>query len=254
MIKNCKFLGLLQSVEQNEFVLKFWKRSLDSLTWTEIQRQVLVATGFGSRKGTLRKEALDKELNPMVKYGLHPGTLKGELFSILLNQGNNGMKIPDLARCMQISELNLAGTTEELELLIYSTLSSDITLYEKISSSSYCLRITSHINEAENFQSDTDDSGSIDDDSKDNRKYSSNNDSDSDSRTPNLGKLNYMNHHKQRKGMLTIYTEIDETYPGEVWLLGLMEGEYSDLSIEEKLNALMALVDLVSGGSSIRMA
>ncbi|RVW64294.1 Homeobox-DDT domain protein RLT3 [Vitis vinifera] len=203
---------------------------------------------------TLRKEALDKELNPMVKYGLHPGTLKGELFSILLNQGNNGMKIPDLARCMQISELNLAGTTEELELLIYSTLSSDITLYEKISSSSYCLRITSHINEAENFQSDTDDSGSIDDDSKDNRKYSSNNDSDSDSRTPNLGKLNYMNHHKQRKGMLTIYTEIDETYPGEVWLLGLVEGEYSDLSIEEKLNALMALVDLVSGGSSIRMA
>ncbi|WJZ90940.1 hypothetical protein VitviT2T_010055 [Vitis vinifera] len=203
---------------------------------------------------TLRKEALDKELNPMVKYGLHPGTLKGELFSILLNQGNNGMKVPDLARCVQISELNLAGTTEELELLIYSTLSSDITLYEKISSSSYCLRITSHINEAENFQSDTDDSGSIDDDSKDNRKYSSNNDSDSDSRTPNLGKLNYMNHHKQRKGMLTIYTEIDETYPGEVWLLGLVEGEYSDLSIEEKLNALMALVDLVSGGSSIRMA
>ncbi|RVW76431.1 Homeobox-DDT domain protein RLT3 [Vitis vinifera] len=217
VIKNCKFLGLLQSVEQNEFVLKFWKRSLDSLTRTEIQRQVLVATGFGSRKGTLRKKALDKELNPMVKYGLRPGTLKGELFSILLNQGNNGMKVLDLTRCVQISELNLAGTTEELELLIYSTLSSDITLYEKISSSSYRLRVSYHINEAENFQSDTDDSGSIDDDSKDNRKYSSNNDSDSDSGTPNLGKLNYMNHHKQRNGMLTIYTEIDETYPGEWW-------------------------------------
>ncbi|KAL6337937.1 hypothetical protein AAG906_005402 [Vitis piasezkii] len=209
---------------------------------------------FWFKKGTLQKEALDKELNPMVKYGLRPGTLKGELFSILLNQGNNGMKVPDLARCVQISELNLAGTTEELELLIYSTLSSDITLYEKISSSSYRSTVTSHINEAENFQSDTDDSGSIDDDSKDNRKCISNNDSDSDSGTPNLGKLNYMNHHKQRNGMLTIYTEIDETYRGEVWLLGLMEGEYSDLSIEEKLNALMALVDLVSGGSSIRMA
>lgn len=253
VIKNCKFLGLLQSVGQNEFVLKFWKRSLNPLTWTEILRQVLVAAGFGSRKGTLRREALDKELNPMVKYGLRPGTLKGELFSILSNQGNNGMKVPDLARCVQISELNLAGTTDELELLIYSTLSSDITLYEKISSSSYRLRITSHTNEAENFQSDTDDSGSIDDDSKDSRKYSSSDDSDSDSGTSNLGKLNYMNHHKQRNGMLTIYTEIDESNPGEVWLLGLMEGEYSDLSIEEKLNALMALVDLVSGGSSIRM-
>ncbi|KAJ9697805.1 hypothetical protein PVL29_007098 [Vitis rotundifolia] len=63
-----------------------------------------------------------------------------------------------------------------------------------------------------------------------------------------------MNHHKQRNGMLTIYTEIDEIYPGEVWLLGLMDGEYSDLSIEEKLNALMALVDFVSGGNGIRMA
>ena len=39
----------------------------------------------------------------MVKYGLRPGTLKGELFSILSNQGNNGMKVPDLARCVQVS-------------------------------------------------------------------------------------------------------------------------------------------------------
>ena len=130
MIKNCKFLGLLQSVEQNEFVLKFWKRSVDSLTRAEIQRQVLVATGFGSRKGTLRKEALDKELNPMVKYGLRLGILKGELFSIYLsNQGNDGMTVPDLSRCVHISELNLADTTEELELPMYSTLSSDINYF-----------------------------------------------------------------------------------------------------------------------------
>ena len=39
----------------------------------------------------------------MVKYGLCPGTLKGELFSILLNQGNNGMKVSDLATCVQVS-------------------------------------------------------------------------------------------------------------------------------------------------------
>ena len=76
MIKNCKFLGLLQSVGQNEFVLKFWRRSMNPLTWTKIPCQVLVAAGFGSRKGTLRKEALDKELNSMVKYGLRLGILK----------------------------------------------------------------------------------------------------------------------------------------------------------------------------------
>ena len=72
------------------------------------------------------------------------------------------MKVPDLARCVQISELNLDGTIEEPELLIYSTLWSDITLYEKISNSSYRLCITPHTNVAINFQSDTDDSGSID--------------------------------------------------------------------------------------------
>ena len=148
--------------------------------------------------------------------------------------------------------MNLAGTTKELELLIYSTLSSDITLYEKISSSSYRLRSNSRTKENENFQSETDDSGSIDDDSKNSQKYSSSDDSNSDSETSGLEKLNHMNNHKKRSDLLTIYTEIDESYPGEVWLLGLMEGEYSNLSIEEKLNALMALVDLVSGGSSIR--
>lgn len=41
-------------------MVRFWKRSLNPLTWTEILRQVLVAAGFGSRKGVLQREALDK--------------------------------------------------------------------------------------------------------------------------------------------------------------------------------------------------
>lgn len=52
--------------------------------------------------------------------------------------------------------------------------------------------------------------------------------------------------------MLEVCSEIDESHPGEPWLLGLMEGEYSDLSIEEKLDVFMALIDLLSSGSSIR--
>ena len=73
-------------------------------------------------KSTLRREALDKELNLTVKHGLRLGTSNGELFNILSNKGNNGMKVPNLAMYVQISELNLDGTIEELELLIYSTL------------------------------------------------------------------------------------------------------------------------------------
>ena len=53
----------------------------------------------------------------MVKHGLRPGTLKSRLFNILPNKINNGMKVPDLAMCVQISELNPDGTIEEPEFL-----------------------------------------------------------------------------------------------------------------------------------------
>jgi len=47
-------------------------------------------------------------------------------------------------------------------------------------------------------------------------------------------------------------TEIDESHVGEAWVLGLMEGEYADLSVEEKLNALVALFNLVNSGNSVQ--
>lgn len=43
-----------------------------------------------------------KEMILMLKYGLRPGTLKGELFRILLEQGNNGLKVCQLARSSQV--------------------------------------------------------------------------------------------------------------------------------------------------------
>ncbi|CAL5343098.1 unnamed protein product [Camellia sinensis] len=246
--KNGKFLELLHSVEHQQYVVDFWKKHLNPLTWTEILRQVFVAAGFGSKHGTLRKEGLNKEVNLMAKYGLCPGTLKGELFSILSEQGNNGMKVSDLAESSQIVDLNLAATTDELELKISSMLSSDITLFEKISSSAYRLRINSAMKEAEIFDLDSEDFGSVDDDSKNSDRDSSGDDSEYDSGTPKRS-----SRRENKNKALTVNTEIDESHPGEIWLLGLIEGEYSDLSIEEKLNALVALVDLLSAGSSIRM-
>lgn len=47
--------------------------------------------------------------------------------------------------------------------------------------------------------------------------------------------------------------EIDESKSGESWILGLTEGEYSDLSVEERLNALVALVGVANEGNSIRV-
>ncbi|KAJ6723905.1 HOMEOBOX-DDT DOMAIN PROTEIN RLT2 [Salix koriyanagi] len=249
---SCKFLALIHSVEDQENVVEFWKNSLNPLTWTEILCQVLIAAGFGSKQGGFRKEVLSKEMSLMVKCGLHPGTLKGELYQLLSVQGNNGSKVSDLAKSSQIMELNLAGTSDELELLICSTLSSDITLFEKISSSTFRLRINTLAKESSDFQSDTEDSGIVHEDFHDNGAFSSS-DSDCDSENSSPRNLKLIDYRKRKTRMLTFENEIDESHPGEVWLLGLMEGEYSDLSIEEKLNGLVALIDLVSAGSSIRL-
>lgn len=47
-------------------------------------------------------------------------------------------------------------------------------------------------------------------------------------------------------------TEIDESKSGEPWVQGLAEGEYSDLSVEERLCALVALVGISNEGNYIR--
>ncbi|XP_050214645.1 homeobox-DDT domain protein RLT1 [Mercurialis annua] len=46
--------------------------------------------------------------------------------------------------------------------------------------------------------------------------------------------------------------EIDESNSGESWIQGLAEGEYAHLSVEERLNALAALVGIANEGNTIR--
>ncbi|KAI6703711.1 hypothetical protein NL676_012847 [Syzygium grande] len=46
--------------------------------------------------------------------------------------------------------------------------------------------------------------------------------------------------------------EVDESKSGESWIRGLTEGEYSHLSVEERLNALVVLIGIVNEGNSIR--
>lgn len=47
---------------------------------------------------------------------------------------------------------------------------------------------------------------------------------------------------------------IDECGSGEPWVQGLTEGEYADLSTEERLNALVALIGVANEGIAIRVA
>lgn len=250
--KNCKFLRLLHSLQCHTSVLESWQNSLNLLTWTEILRQVLVAAGFGPKLSMEHKEASNKEVDLMEKYSLTPGSLKGELFNILLNQGNSGMKVSELARSSSIVELSLADTSNDLENLINLALSGDMTLFEKISMSGYRLRINAAAKEYEDSPSGSEDFGCVDDISETSIVQDNEIDSEHGSRDSSIFELG-QNAYKNQSKMLITYNEIDESYPGEVWLLGLMEGEYSDLNINEKLSALSALIDLLNGGSTVRM-
>lgn len=250
--QNGKFVVLLHSVENQQYVVECWKESLNPLSWTEILRQVYVAANYGSTRNTSRRDGVSKEVNCMAKYGLKPGTLKGALFTVLSEQRNNGMTVVDLAKSSKIAGLNLAATSDELELLISATLSSDITLFEKISCSAFRLRIKSVEDDAAMADSDADDCGSIDDNSIDSDTCISGDESDCDLGTSTVNKRQRTSY-ENGDDVKTVYTEIDESHPGESWFLGLMDGEYSDLSIEEKLDAFLALVDLLGAGISSRM-
>lgn len=48
-----------------------------------------------------------------MKYGLRPGTLKFELFKVLSEQGNSGLKVSDLAKSLQVSYKNMEFTCLE---------------------------------------------------------------------------------------------------------------------------------------------
>ncbi|BFG42624.1 hypothetical protein CerSpe_288980 [Prunus speciosa] len=124
----------------------------------------------------------------MVKYGLCPGTLK----------------VSELAKSLQISELNLSSGIEELESLIGSTLSSDVTLFEKISSSTYRVRINSSEKKVEESQSDTEDFGAVDDDLGDSGTGSINDDSWCKLGNSKVKKLTYMNHGKSKDNMVIV--------------------------------------------------
>ena len=58
----------LLQVREQEFDVNFWIKSLNSLTWVEILRQVLVASGFGSDHHMLNRNFFNKVLNETPHY------------------------------------------------------------------------------------------------------------------------------------------------------------------------------------------
>eukprot|EP01018_Ginkgo_biloba_P030813 Gb_27855 [translate_table: standard] len=291
---DCRFLRITKSTKSRGFDVKVWREFLNPLTWPEILRQVALEAGFGPKQKKevqMSNKSISKGESQIAPHGLVPGTLKHSLFHILSRKGTTGLKISEMVKHIQDSDLNDLPSSNGLEPLICSTLSSDITLFERISSLAFRVR-ANHLltRDEEQYHSCSESSADVDSDSGESDSEGSDTDetgksgyeeqdlanaSETMRKGVNQGILQAMPSVKEggsyyeaiedrRNESLGVGnfkgvgrpcdggTEIDESHAGEAWVLGLMEGEYAELSVEEKLNALVALVNIVNAGNSIR--
>lgn len=285
-LSDCSFLRLTQAVKRRSFNINVWKEFLNPLTWPEILRQVAMDAGFcPKRKKEMQilSKTADKEGSQTGYHGLVPGTLKSALFHILSREGTNGLKISEIAKHVQNCDLNDLPSSNALEALIGSSLSSDITLFERISSSAFRLR-ANFIHSKDGDRSCSETSGDMESDTVESDSEESDTDESAESayeeqviaHAPETGRegiytgtppalpsprecrsqhdaiVGLRNEGNEVDRHCVDGTEIDESHVGDAWVLGLMEGEYADLSVEEKLNALVALVNLMNSGNSVQ--
>ncbi|KAL8267692.1 hypothetical protein R6Q59_001490 [Mikania micrantha] len=225
--------------------------------------------------------------NRRSRHRLTPGTVKYAAFHVLSLEGSRGLSILDVAEKIQKSGLRDLTTSKTPEASIAAALSRDTKLFERTAPSTYCLKSPYRKDPADSdaiinaarekihiFKNGYFDGEEAFDPERDDAEK----DDDSESDVPddpevddisigNLGvkpetlgamKVDFSVDQssivdRTQKGALDEDNVVDESVSGEPWVQGLMEGEYSDLSIEERLNALVALIAAANEGNSIRI-
>ncbi|GAU23602.1 hypothetical protein TSUD_385910 [Trifolium subterraneum] len=270
------------------FDIRNWQKNLNQLTWPEILRQLALSAGFGPK---LRKRSItwsypnDKEegrsgedvistlrngsaavsavakmqekglLAPRrSRHRLTPGTVKFAAFHVLSLEGSKGLNVLDLAEKIQKSGLRDLTTSKTPEASISVALTRDGKLFERIAPSTYRyhdMNVSSvNVNEnpgheVELIQNELD---------TDLPCFLENGSTSKDVNLPTSVTIQPVAFEDLNTGNLVDNNmEIDESKSGESWVQGLTEGEYSDLSVEERLNALVALVGVANEGNSVRI-
>ncbi|KAL3851351.1 hypothetical protein ACJIZ3_013233 [Penstemon smallii] len=227
------------------------------------------------------------------RHRLTPGTVKFAAYHVLALEGSKGLNVIELADKIQKSGLRDLTTSKTPEASISVALSRDPILFERIAPSTYCVRpafrkdpadaesvIAAAKEKMQRYANGFLAGQNADEEERDH-------DSDSDvaegaevdalatpsDTTKNVGSNEADSCSGNAKDKLPIdaalqngtggvdivssnphqEVEIDESSSGELWVQGLTEGEYSDLSVEERLNALVALIGVANEGNSIRV-
>ncbi|PIN06555.1 Transcription factor PHOX2/ARIX, contains HOX domain [Handroanthus impetiginosus] len=227
------------------------------------------------------------------RHRLTPGTVKFAAYHVLALEGSKGLNVIELAEKIQKSGLRDLTTSKTPEASISVALSRDPILFERIAPSTYCVRpafrkdpadaesiiaaakekIQRYANgflagqnaddEERDDDSDSDvpegtdvDALAIPLDANKNgecNEVSSCPGDGTDKLTGDAALQNGIGSVDIGEGNADQGVEIDESQSGECWVQGLTEGDYSDLSVEERLNALVALIGVANEGNSIRV-
>ncbi|EEE55157.1 hypothetical protein OsJ_02965 [Oryza sativa Japonica Group] len=207
------------------------------------------------------------------RHRLTPGTVKFAAFHVLSLEGSKGLTILEVAERIQKSGLRDLTTSKTPEASIAAALSRDTKLFERTAPSTYCVKspyrkdpadsevvlssarekirafqnvISDSEAEKEANDAERDEDSECDDadDDPDGKPSSANTSSDSPVRASS--------EYHEVPPTDAEDKEIDESNQGESWVHGLAEGDYCDLSVEERLNALVALVSVANEGNFIR--
>ncbi|XP_076913172.1 homeobox-DDT domain protein RLT2-like [Bidens hawaiensis] len=219
--------------------------------------------------------------NKRSRHRLTPGTVKYAAFHILSLEDSNGLSILDVAEKIQKSGLRDLTTSKTPEASIAAALSRDTKLFERTAPSTYCLKtpyrkdpadrdaiINAALEKIHRFKNGYFDGEEAFDPERDDAEK----DDDSESDIPNdpevddisIGNSGVKLQTPMKvdilddrpiigKGVVDEDNIVDESVLGESWVQGLMESEYSDLSVEERLNALVALTAVANEGNSVRV-
>ncbi|KAI7741603.1 hypothetical protein M8C21_026532 [Ambrosia artemisiifolia] len=225
--------------------------------------------------------------NRKSRHRLTPGTVKYAAFHVLSLEGSRGLSILEVAEKIQKSGLRDLTTSKTPEASIAAALSRDTKLFERTAPSTYCLKSpyrkdpadgeaiinaarekihifkNGYFDGEEAFDPERDDAEKDDDSESDVADDPEVDDISIGnlgvkSETPGIMKVDFSVDQPNvvdgtGKGVPDEDNVVDESISGESWVQGLMEGEYSDLSVEERLNALVALIAVANEGNSIRI-
>ncbi|MFS8015161.1 putative transcription factor & chromatin remodeling DDT family [Helianthus anomalus] len=250
----------------------------------------MLRNGSAAENAATLMQEKGTHLQKKSRHRMTPGTLKFAAYHVLCLEGSKGLNVLELAQKIQRTGLRDLTTSKTPDASISVALSRDPIIFERVAPSTYCVRpayrkdpatadevislakekiqtyangILSGFNfedaeKDEDYESEVVEGQEIDDfgtssSIKDTGffgedvKTSVREDVDVDMKTE------FENAGVGTSNINQESTEIDERKLGEPWVQSLTEGEYSDLCVEDRLNALVALIGVANEGNTIRV-